>query len=319
MNIVFMGTMNFAVPILEGLANVDHVSLVVTQPDRPAGRRHVPSPSPVKAAALRLGIPVFQPERIRRDFGPVLDARPDILVVAAYGQMIPEKLLMAPRFHAVNVHASLLPKYRGGAPMQRAIAAGEAETGVTVMSMVSKMDAGPVLSQRRTPILDDDDVGTIEERLALLGRDLLLETLPSIFDGTVRFLPQDDSQATFAPNIRPEEERLDFGRTMRQFSDHVRAFRPWPTAYAVLEGLKIKFLSVRMIGFPDTGIPDSRPGEIVRAEKGTILIRVADGLIEPVLIQPEGRNPMDVRSFMNGAGRTLFVLGKIFDSQPKSE
>ena len=162
MNIVFMGTMDFAVPILEGLARMHRVALVVTQPDRPVGRRQVLEASPVKKAAVALGIPVFQPERIRKDHAPVLDVHADLIVVAAYGQMIPDVVLYQPPFRSINVHASLLPKYRGGAPMHRAIAAGDAETGVTVMAMASKMDAGGIYAQRAIPIQDDDDVGTVE-------------------------------------------------------------------------------------------------------------------------------------------------------------
>jgi len=316
MNIVFMGTMDFAVPILEGLIQRYGVRLVVTQPDRPVGRRQTLAASPVKKTAMRHGIPVFQPERIRKDHAPILSLSPDLVVVAAYGQMIPDDVLFGPRFKSINVHASLLPKYRGGAPMHRAISAGDAETGVSVMLMATRMDAGPILAQQAIPILDTDDVGTIEAKLGIIGRDLLLATLPDVFAGTIHAVPQDESLVTFAPNVKPEEERIDFNGTMKAVFDHVRAYRPWPTTHAVLDGNKILFHAVRMVPCGPADYPSARNGEIVRTTKASVYIKVADGLVEPLLIQPAGRNAMETKAFMNGAGRTLFVPGKIFNILP---
>ena len=313
MNIVFMGTMDFAVPILEGLIQQYDVSLVVTQPDRPVGRHQVLEASPVKKAALALGIPVFQPERIKKDHQSVLAVRPELIVVAAFGQMIPDVVLNAPKFKSINVHASLLPKYRGGAPMHRAIAAGDAETGVTVMEMAAKMDAGTILSQAAIPILDADDVGTIEAKLGILGRDLLLATLPKVFDGTLHGVPQDESKVTFAYNIKAEEEKIDFNGSMKNVFDHVRAFRPWPTAYAVIGGIKIIFHSVRKVPDPLGVYAHAANGEIVRVGKNFIWIKVADGLIEPLSIQPSGKTRMDAGSYLNGSGKTVLAIGKIFD------
>jgi methionyl-tRNA formyltransferase len=313
MKIVFMGTMDFAVPILEGLRRNYDVVLVVTQPDRPVGRKQTLQASPVKLAALRHGIPVFQPERIRKEFEPVLAADPDLIVVAAYGQMIPDIVLDRPRFSAINVHASLLPKYRGGAPMHRAIANGDATTGVSVMFMATKMDAGPVLSQREIPILDSDTVGTIEAKLGVLGRDLLLETLPAVFAGTIVAVPQDERFVTFAPTIKPAEERIDFAGTMKRIYDHVRAFQPWPTAYAELDDVKIIFHAVRIVPDPTHEHAERKNGEIVRVAKNAFFIKVADGLVEPLVIQPAGKTAMDVKAYMNGAGRNVLVPGKIFN------
>jgi len=313
MNIVFMGTMDFAVPILEGLIQQYDVRLVVTQPDRPVGRHQVLEASPVKQAALAHGIPVFQPERIRKDHQPVLDAKPELIVVAAFGQMIPDVVLNAPRFKSINVHASLLPKYRGGAPMHRAILAGDAETGVTVMEMAAKMDAGGILSQAAIPILDADDVGTIEAKLGILGRDRLLETLPKVFDGTLMSVPQDESKVTFAYNIKPEEEKIDFNGSMKNVFDHVRGFRPWPTAYATIGGLKIIIHSVRMVQDQTGAHAVVANGTIVKIEKNAVAIKVADGLVEPLSIQPAGKTRMDVRSYLNGAGKTILAPGKMFE------
>ncbi|MFA5006955.1 MAG: methionyl-tRNA formyltransferase [Candidatus Izemoplasmatales bacterium] len=313
MNVIFMGTMDFAVPILEGLARTHHVALVVTQPDRPVGRRQVLEASPVKKAAVALDIPVFQPERIRRDHAPVLAVKADLIVVAAYGQMIPDVVLFQPPYKSINVHASLLPKYRGGAPMHRAIASGEAETGVTVMAMASKMDAGGIFAQRAIPILDGDDVGTLEAKLAVLGRDLLLETLPRIIDGSLAAVPQDETRVTFAPNIRPEEERLNFHGTMRQVFDHVRAFRPWPTTHAEVDGLKILIHAVRMVPDPDGAFAGAAHGTIVRTTRSAVFVKVADGLIEPLTIQPAGKTRMEVRDYLNGAGKTVLAQGRIFN------
>lgn len=313
MNIVFMGTMDFAVPILEGLIQQYDVRLVVTQPDRPVGRHQVLEASPVKKAALAHNIPVFQPERIKKDHQPVLDAKPELIVVAAFGQMIPDVVLNAPKFRSINVHASLLPKYRGGAPMHRAILAGDAETGVTVMEMAAKMDAGAILSQTAIPILDADDVGTIEAKLGIVGRDLLLLTLPKVFDGTLQGTLQDETKVTFAYNVKPDEEKINIAGTMKNVFDHVRGFRPWPTAYAVIDGKKIILHTVRMVPDPAGTYADVKNGTIVKIGKNAVAIKVADGLVEPLSIQPAGKTRMDAGSYLNGAGKTILAPGKIFE------
>ena len=312
MKIVFMGTMSFAVPILHALNESEEVVLVVTQPDRPAGRKQELRASPVKEYALRHDLTVFQPEKIRRDFLPVVSAEPHLIVVAAYGQMIPKAILDLPPFGCINVHASLLPKYRGGAPMQRAIMAGDAETGVTVMRMAEKMDAGNLISQASLPILLSDDVESLEAKLADLGVTLLMTAIPGIFAGTVSAFPQDESKVTFARNLAPEEEALDFRKTMRQTFDHVRAFRPSPGTSVLLEGRRYKIWDVAMR--PEIEAPSaSVPGEIVSLAKDEIRVRVADGLVGIRFLQPEGKKPMEARAFLNGAGKDLLQPGKIFN------
>ncbi len=310
MKIVFMGTMHFARIILEALHNRYPVSLVVTQPDRPYGRKQELKASEVKMAAVNLNIPIFQPDRITRDHQVILDLHPDLIVVAAYGQMIPKQLLDLPKYRPINVHASLLPKYRGGAPMQRAIMNGESITGVTVMFMEMKMDSGPVLSQREVPIHLEDDVATLEDRLALAGSELLLETLADVISGKVIPILQDPKKVTYAYNLKPEEERLDFSRGAKAIYDHVRAFHPEPLAYALIDGVKLKIHSVEIIDGKEDSHMD---GEIVLVDKNCVYVKSGDKLVSLKEVQMPGKRPMPIKDFLNGYGRKLLGVGKIFE------
>lgn len=242
-SVVFMGTPAFSVPILKGLIENEYeIKAVVTQPDRPVGRKRVLTPPPVKEAAVELGIPVLQPEKISgsEEMQQVLDLDPDIIVTAAFGQFLPEKLLYAPEFGSVNVHASLLPKYRGGAPVHYALMNGEKETGVTIMRMVKKMDAGDILTQAKLEIKDTDDVGTLFDRLSVLGKDLLLETLPMILTNTITPTPQKEDDATFSPNISRELERISWDKTAEQVDWQVRGMHPWPVAHTLWQEQRVK-------------------------------------------------------------------------------
>ena len=210
--IVFMGTPAFSVPILESLIEAGYdVAAVVTQPDRPVGRKKIITPTPVKEAALKHNLLVLQPEKISGspEMEKIKELAPDLLITAAFGQFLPEKLLQVPKLGAINVHASLLPKYRGGAPVHYAIMEGEAETGVTIMEMIKKMDAGGIFSQRKIAITKQDDVGTMFEKLSQVGKELLLETLPKIISGELKPTPQNEEEATFSPNISREQEAID--------------------------------------------------------------------------------------------------------------
>jgi len=308
MKIVFMGTTDFSVPILKSLAHHHEITLVVTQPDRPFGRKQTLKPSSVKLAALELGLPLFQPEKIKQDYQEVLNAVPEAIIVAAYGQMIPKVILNFPKFGCINVHASLLPKYRGGSPMHTAIKNGDLETGVTIMFMAPKMDAGDLLDQAKIAIEDTDNVGTIESKLSLLGSTLLLQTLEKIQNQTIVAKPQDESLVTFAWNILPEAEALDFNQTARQVFNHVRAFNPWPIAHLKIDEQIIKVLDVQI---SQHSIPENIPnGTIVAILKGEVHIKVQDGAIVLKTIQPAGKTPMDIRAFMNGAGKSVFSVGK---------
>ncbi|MDD3122125.1 MAG: methionyl-tRNA formyltransferase [Candidatus Izemoplasmatales bacterium] len=309
MNIIFMGTMEFAVPILEGLIETENVLLVVTQPDRPFGRKHILKPSSVKLKALEHGITVFQPEKIKENVNPILELHPDVIIVAAYGQMIPNIILTTPPFRCINVHASLLPKYRGGAPMHKSIQNGEAYTGVTIMNMAMKMDSGDILTQRAIPILDTDDVGSMQEKLGLLGRDLLLETLPKVFSGEIVPVKQDESQITFAYNIKPSEEHINFNQTARQVFNHVRGYHPWPLTYTLIDDQMLKLYQVKISD--ETAVISSIPGEILEVTKNSCIVQTEKGTISLVNIQLQGKTPMDISTFLNGVGKTLLVPGKI--------
>jgi len=309
--IVFMGTMEFAVPILKALDEQYDVVQVITQPDRPFGRKQELKPSAVKAYALSRNLPVFQPEKIRKEYQPVLALNPDLIVVAAFGQMIPKILLDFPKFKCINVHASLLPKYRGGSPMQKSITSGDAQTGVTVMFMAEKMDAGDLLAQKSIPILDSDTLGSLEEKLAVLGSDLLMEILPKVIDGTIIPVPQDESKVTFAYNIKREEEFVNFSKTAKQIFDHVRGFNPRPIACARIDGTEMKLFEVKLVYEDMNPYTNCAFGEIVKITKSDVFVKAADGLIALKNIQLEGKKPMDIKALMNGNGKSILTLGKI--------
>ncbi|MBN2541002.1 MAG: methionyl-tRNA formyltransferase [Bacilli bacterium] len=305
MKICFMGSMNFAVPILEGLAKQHQVLLVVTQPDKPVGRKRVITPTPVKTKAIELGIPVFQPISIKQDYDSILSLDFDLIIVAAYGQMIPEKVLFSAKRPAINVHASLLPKYRGGSPMHRSIQYGDDVTGVSIMYMAMKMDSGDVLDQASIPIEETDNVGTIERKLSIIGRDLLLDVINRL--DHIQPKPQDESKITFAYNIKPEEEKIHFDQSAKQIFDHVRGFYPWPLTYFIIDNHKIKLYRVtyRTESLSDT------IGEIVISNKREVGIQTKNGIVMLEDLQLQGKQRMAIKDFMNGSGRDLLALGKI--------
>ena len=239
-NIVFMGTPEFSVPILEGLIANYHVRGIVTQPDKAVGRKQEIRKTPVKLVGEKHTILVIQPEKIREDHGEVLSLKPDLIITCAYGQILPRELLVYPKYGCINVHASLLPKLRGGAPIHRAILNGMSKTGITIMYMSEGMDEGDIISQREIEITETDTASTLHDKLSLLGRDLLLDTLPSILDGTSTRIPQDNSQATYGFNIKPEDEKINFSHTMRQIYNQVRGLNDFPGAYCIYEGKRLK-------------------------------------------------------------------------------
>ncbi|CAM3101711.1 methionyl-tRNA formyltransferase [Lactiplantibacillus plajomi] len=301
-SIVFMGTPQFAAPILESLIKEQYqVLAVVTQPDRKVGRKHVLTASPVKKVAVEHGIEVLQPEKIggSAEMQRVIDLQPDLIVTAAFGQFLPTKLLKAAKLAAVNVHGSLLPKYRGGAPVQYSIINGEAGTGITIIYMVKKMDAGDMLAQRAIPIEKDDDTGTMFTKLSVVGRDLLLETLPKLIAGEVTATPQNEADVTFAPNIQPDQEQLDFfTQTASQIDDQVRGMRPAPIAYAMMDGKRTKFWDVT----PLSETVSQQPGQVVRKTKHELVIAAADGTAVAInKLQPAGKPQMTITDFLNGA------------------
>ena len=295
-----MGTPSFSVPILQALFESDYeVVAVVTQPDRPVGRKRVLTPPPGKELALQHKVPIFQPEKISgsEEMAELIALEADLIVTAAYGQFLPTKLLNAPKHRAINVHASLLPKYRGGAPVHYAIIDGEKETGVSIMYMERKMDAGDVLIQKSIPIEASDDVQAMFDKLSLLGRDLLMETLPKLFAGDITPVPQDESKVTFSPNISREEERIDWELTATQIANKIRGMRPWPVAHALLNNERCKMWAA----VPEEAANDSKPGTITHWDKSGIYVACGQGTTLKITeLQPAGKKRMTVTDFLNG-------------------
>lgn len=305
--IVFMGTPEFSVPILEGLVTAGYeVAAVVTQPDRPVGRKKNIIASPVKNKALELGISVLQPEKISgsKEMEEIATLQPDVIITAAFGQFLPEKLLQIPAHGALNVHASLLPKYRGGAPVHYAIINGEEETGVSIMDMVKKMDAGGIYAQKAIPIKSDDDVGAMFTKLSFVGRDLLLETLPQILAGSLRSVAQDEEQVSFAPNIKREQEAINWERTAQEIDQKVRGMRPWPIAYTTYQGSRWKIWDVS----PLEETSREQPGTIIRRTKSQLWIACAQQTVLAIEeLQPAGKAKQKISEFLNGTGQKVMV------------
>lgn len=300
-SIVFMGTPQFAVPILQALIDDPQydVLAVVTQPDRRVGRKHVLTPTPVKKLAVTAGIQVFQPEKINHspEMEAIIDLSPDLMITAAFGQFLPSKLLSAAKIAAINVHGSLLPKYRGGAPIQYAVMNGDQETGVTIMYMVKAMDAGDMLAQQAIPITKDDDAGTMFDKLSLVGRDLLMQTLPQLVAGTIQAKPQDESQVVFSPNISREQERIDYQMTAHQIDEHVRGLRPSPIGNMVIDGIVTKIYDVTPLE-ENTSLA---AGKVVRLGKHELVLAAGQGTTYRInQLKPAGKPLMDITAYLNG-------------------
>ena len=300
MRIFFMGTSSFAVPSLRALLASGHeVVGVVTQPDRPAGRGRQLRLSPVKEAALEAGVPIHQPERVRNE-GFIVEVRrlsPDALVVAAFGQIIPKAILDIPKFGGVNVHASLLPKYRGAAPVHHALMGGETHTGVTSMLMDPGLDTGPILLQREVEINPDENEGMLEARLAEVGAGLLMETFDRLERGEVTPVPQDDSLASYAPSVKREECEVNWEEDAVTIANRVRGCTPRPGAYTYWQGVPLKVWACRAVECaPSSG----RPGEVLEVEPEGIIVRAGKGGILLTEVQPENRKRMPAPDFARG-------------------
>jgi len=305
--IVFMGTPDFAVPVLQQLIHDGYnVVGVVTQPDKPKGRKKELTPPPVKVEAEKHGIPVLQPTKIREkeQYEQVLALQPDLIVTAAFGQILPKELLEAPSYGCINVHASLLPELRGGAPIHYAILQGKTKTGITIMYMVEKLDAGDMLTQVEVPIEETDTVGTLHDKLSAAGAKLLSETIPLLLSGKITPIPQAEEKATFAPNIKREQEKIDWTKTGETIYNHIRGLNPWPVAYTTYEGQVWKI----WWGEKVAAQTNAEPGTIIAVERDGIVVATGnETAIKITELQPSGKKRMSTAQFLLGAD---IMIGK---------
>lgn len=298
MNIVFMGTPDFAVPSLRALIEAGYqVVAVVTQPDRPKGRKRVLTPPPVKVEAMQHGIPVLQPEKLRDQAAikEVADYKPDLIVTAAYGQILPKAVLDLPQHGCINVHGSLLPKYRGAAPIQYALMEGEQETGVTIMYMEEGLDTGDMIRSVTVPILDEDDTGSLFEKLSVAGAELLIQTLPDLLAGKIEAVPQQDEQATYARMLKREHERIDWTASCDRVFNQVRALRPWPGAFTLLAGDVFKIWRCEKAS---EECFDNEPGTVVRVMADAFEVACGKGTVRITEVQPAGKTAMPAKEFL---------------------
>ncbi|WP_100011008.1 methionyl-tRNA formyltransferase [Lentibacillus sediminis] len=309
--IVFMGTPDFAVPVLGTLADSAYeVVLVVSQPDRPKGRKKVITPPPVKVEAEKRQIPVFQPEKLKNEYETILEYKPDLIVTAAYGQILPKALLDVPEYGCINVHASLLPELRGGAPIHYAILEGKQESGVTIMYMEEKLDTGDILTQQAMPIESDDHVGSLHDKLSRTGADLLADTLPQLFAGKLTPVPQNQDKATYAMNIKREQEKIDWNLSVQEVYNHIRGLHPWPVAFTSYKGKVMKIWWGELTAQTFSG----KPGEIAEKEADAFIVICGNKqAIRITDIQPAGKKRMTVKEYLRGSAdriETGVILGE---------
>ena len=294
LRVVFMGTPDFSVPILEYLINNTNVVLVVTQPDKEVGRNKELSFSPVKKTALKYNKEVFQPIKIRKDYQKILDLKPDLIITCAFGQILPKEILESARLGSLNVHASFLPKYRGASPIQWALLNGDKKTGVTLMYMDEQMDTGDIINQLECDISDDDNVGSLHDKLSFLGVEILKQELPKIINGTNNRIKQDNEKATYTKMIERKDELIDFNVNGNSIINKIRAFNPWPLAYFKLNNNEIKVYEAY---FEKKDV--SQIGKVILS-KNSLGITCKDGIIFLTRIKPFGKKEMDIKSFING-------------------
>lgn len=304
--VIFMGTPDFSVPVLEELIKNTNVVCVVTQPDKFVGRKSELKMPPVKEVALKNNIKVLQPIKIKEIYEELKIFNADIIVTCAYGQIIPKSILEMCSFGAINVHASLLPKYRGGAPIHKAIINGEEKTGITIMYMDLGMDTGDIIKQEKIKIEEDDNVGTLHDKLSILGANLLIKTLPSIFNKTNDRIKQDNSLSSFAPTIKRSDELINFNKSVRDVYNQIRGLYPFPCSYFLLDGKEIKVFSARK-----TMKKSINCGTINSVEKDNISIGTKDYDIEILKIKPSGKKEMLVKDFLNGKKEEDLINKKV--------
>jgi methionyl-tRNA formyltransferase len=304
--IVFMGTPDFSVEVLTGLIENYNVVAVVTQPDKQVGREGKIKMSPVKECAIKHNIDVLQPIKMRKEFQMVLDYEPDMIVTCAYGQILPKEIIDYPKHKCINVHASLLPKYRGGAPIHHSIIAGDKKTGITVMHMDYGMDNGNILTQREVEITNIDTAETLFGKLKIVGRELLLDTLPKILNNEISPQIQNEEEVTYAYNIKPEDEVVNFSKKTIDVYNQIRGLNSWPVAYTMLDNKRIKVWESIISDDKISGTP----GKIISLDNNGIGVETLDGLIYLTVIQPEGKKRMLSKDYINGIKKEEW-LGKI--------
>ena len=302
LKVLFMGTPDFAVPTLEALCNSEYdVIEVVTQPDKPKGRGKSVQMTPVKECALKYDIPVYQPVRLRNEESVAHLAELDIdfMVVVAFGQILPKSVLDMPRYGCINVHSSLLPAYRGAAPMQWTIINGETKTGVTTMYMDEGIDTGDILLQEETPIYDDETGGSLHDRLADMGANLLIKTLKGIEDNTITRIKQDDSKSNYVGMLNKSHGKMDFTKSAIELERLVRGLNPWPSAYTTLNGKMFKIWEAKAIE-DNSQYEGIKEGTIVKINKYSLVVKTGEGLLELFQVQLEGKKRMIVEDFLRG-------------------
>ncbi|MCR4880150.1 MAG: methionyl-tRNA formyltransferase [Bacilli bacterium] len=305
--ILFMGTPEISSVVLNKMIEKGfNVVGVISQPDRPVGRKHIIMPTPTKEVALKYHIPIYQPEKIRKDYDFINEINPDLIITLAYGQILPEALLNIPKFGALNLHGSLLPKYRGAAPIQYALINNEEYTGMSLMEMTKEMDAGKVYATKKLKILEEDNASTLFKKLADVAYDLLEESIEDYINGKLLAEEQDPSLVTFSPTIKKEEEHLDLSKDKEKIYGYIRALSEAPGAYLNSEQGKIKIFKAKIISNDILG----EVGEIVKADKGGIYLQTKNGIISLLELQKEGKSKMDYRAFLNGNQSFLHTLLK---------
>jgi len=304
--VIFMGTPTFAVPVLEKLIENTNVILVVSQPDREKDRKGNILPTPTKQLAIENNIEVYQPTKIKESYEYITSLKPDIIITCAYGQIIPEEILNCPKYGCINVHGSLLPKLRGGAPIHHAIINGDNKTGITIMYMDKKMDSGDIISQKEIEILETDILDTLYEKMSLLGANLLIKTLPSIIEGTNQRIKQDENEVTFGYNITKEEEKIDFNKKSKDIHNQIRGLSSIPGAYCYLDDKRLKIYLSELTNIKST----DTPGKITKIDKTGIFVNTTDFVIKLVDIKIEGKKRCLVKDFINGI-KTSDYIGKV--------
>lgn len=308
--VIFMGTPEFSVPVLENLIKHYNVRAIITQPDRPVGRKGELSMPPVKKVGIERNILVFQPEKVGTMVEEIKAFSPDFIITCAYGQIVPKSILEIPKYGCINVHASLLPKLRGGAPIHKAIINGFKKTGVTIMYMNEKMDEGDIISQEEVEITEEDTASTLHDKLKIIGSELLIKTLPSIINGTNERIKQDSSKATYAFTIKRDDERIDFSKSEREIYNQVRGLNSWPGAYCMFQG---RILKVWECVRTDRDFPHLFNGQITNFYPEGIGVKVSNGEIILKVVQPEGKGKMLATDFINGFQNKNELLGKVLD------